>query len=99
MIPLESVDHDTFAPLTGHVFSTTAAGGRVELELHTVLKLGHRRAGATRDPFSLSFAGSRGLRLPQGIYHFECGGLGGIELFITQVADGPQGAEFEAIFT
>jgi len=39
------------------------------------------------------------LRLPQGIRGLTCEGLGEIELFITQVADGPQGAEFEAIFT
>ena len=99
MIPLESVDHDTFVPLTGHVFFTTTASGRLEIQLNDVKKLGHRRAGAARDPFSLTFRGPQGLRVPQGICRFACEGFGEIELFITQVADGPQGSEFEAIFT
>ncbi len=99
MIPLESVDHDTFAPLTGHTFITATASGRVEIQLCAVKKLGHRRADATRDPFSLTFGGPPGLRVPQGIYCFACEALGEIELFITQVADGPQGSEFDAIFT
>lgn len=99
MIPLESVDHDTFAPLTGQVFSTTTASGRLEIQLGEVKKLGHRRADAARDPFSLIFRGPQGLRLPQGTYVLACESLGEIELFITQVADGPQGSEFEAIFT
>ena len=99
MIPLESVDHDTFAPLAGHAFTTTAGNGLVEIQLSEVKKLGHRRADAMRDPFSLTFIGPRGLRLPQGTYRFACEALGEMELFITQVADGPQGSEFEAIFT
>ena len=99
MLSLESVDHETFAPLTGHAFITQAGGGRVELQLEAVQILGHRRDDAVREPFSLTFRGPPGLRLPQGIYAFGCEALGEIELFITQVADGPQGSEFEAIFT
>lgn len=99
MIPLDSVDHDTFAPLTGHAFITQAGGGRVDMQLDAVQKLGHRRDDAMREPFSLTFGGPQGLRLPQGIYRFACEALGEIDLFITQVADGPQGSEFEAIFT
>ncbi len=99
MIPLETVDHETFAPLAGHAFITQAGGGRVEIQLDAVQKLGHRRDDAQRDPFSLTFRGPQGLHLPQGIYGFACEALGEIELFITQVGDGPRGAEFEAIFT
>lgn len=99
MIPLETVDHDTFAPFTGHAFVTTTAGGRLEIQLSGVKQLGHRRTDAVRDPFALAFRGPQGLRMAQGIYRFACEGLGEIELFITQVADGPEGSEFEAIFT
>lgn len=99
MIPLETVDHETFAPLTGHAFVATTGSGRIEIQLSAVKKLGHRRADVVRDPFSLVFRGPQGLRVPQGIYRFACEGLGEIELFITQVADGPLGSEFEAIFT
>ncbi|MEO5714174.1 MAG: hypothetical protein ABIT37_11860 [Luteolibacter sp.] len=99
MIPLESVDYDTFFPLIGQTFSSGDAEGRVELVLSVVEKLGHRREDAPRDPFSLTFRGPQGLRVPQGTYRLECDGLGKIGLFITQVGDGAKGSEFEAVFT
>jgi hypothetical protein len=99
MIPLESVSHDTFAPLIGQAFTATTADGQVDLSLAGAKLLGHKRDEATRNPFSLTFRGPQGLRLPQGTYHFTCGALGEIEFFITQVADGAKGSEFEAIFT
>jgi hypothetical protein len=99
MIPLESVDHDTFFPLIGGTFALGTGEGRLELRLTAVRKLGHRREGAPRDPFSVIFTGPQGLRVPQGTYQFECETLGEIGMFITQVADGANGSEFEAIFT
>ena len=99
MIPLESVDHDTFSPLTGRTFATMIGETQLELELSEVKMLGHKRSEASRDPFSLLFRSPQELRLPQGIYCFECEALGEIELFITQVGRGAQGSEFEAIFT
>lgn len=99
MIPLDTVDHDTFAPLTGLAFITQSGGGRVEMQLESVQKLGHRHDDAARDPFSLTFRGPPGLLMPQGTYAFLCEALGEIELFITQVGNGARGSEFEAIFT
>lgn len=96
---LESLDHETFAPLAGHVFNIATADGPIELHLQAVNPLGQRRTEAAREPFALVFRGPHGLRLPQGIYRFESASLGEIEMFITQLADGPQGADFEAIFT
>lgn len=99
MIALETVEHSTFAPFEGHDFKISTGTTPIVLRLNSVKKLGNKRANADRDPFSLTFRGSQGLRLPQRIYHFTCEGFGEIELFITQVADGPQGSEFEAVFT
>lgn len=99
MIPLEAVDHDTFAPLTGHTFTGKNGSDPINLLLESVRKLGHRRPDALRDPFSLIFRGPPNLRLAQGIYALACKELGEIEIFITQVADGPGGSEFEAVFT
>lgn len=96
---LESLAHETFTPLAGHVFSIATADGPTELHLNAVSKLGQQRADASREPFALVFRGRHGLRLPQGIYRFTHASLGEIEMFITQLADGPQGADFEAIFT
>ncbi len=99
MIALETVEHSTFAPFEGHDFNVSTGTNPIALQLSNAKKLGHRRANAERDPFSLTFRGPQGLRLPQRIYHFACEGFGEIELFITQLADGPQGSEFEAVFT
>jgi hypothetical protein len=99
MIPLESLEHDTFAPLVGQNFTLVTAGGPLELQLNAACKLGQRHAGATREPFSLVFRGEHGLRLPQGVYRFGHASLGEVEIFITQLADQPSGADFEAIFT
>ncbi|MES2659179.1 MAG: hypothetical protein V4689_11225 [Verrucomicrobiota bacterium] len=99
MIPLEGVRFDAFAPLDGHVFLSVIGDVLIELRLHDVRKLGHKRTDAARDPFSLTFRGWHGLRLPQGTCGFSCESLGEIEFFITQVGDGARGSEFEAIFT
>lgn len=99
-IALDTVDCSTFTPLLGHDFlTTTVAGARVALQLSAAQILGHQRPDASREPFALGLRGPTGLRLPQGTYHFACAALGEIEFFITQVADGAQGSEFEAIFT
>lgn len=98
-LPLESVARETFAPFIGRSFIVTAGDARIEMELSEVKALGHKRPDAPRDPFSLTFRGAPGLRLPQGIYHMSCEGLGEIEPFITQNAGGSGGSEFEAIFT
>ncbi len=99
MISLDSVSFDTFIALQGQSFTVRTGELLLELSLHEVRKLGHKRAEALRDPFCLLFRAARGLRLAQGTYVMACDSLGEIELFITQVADGVQGSEFEAIFT
>lgn len=95
MLPLDQLTCETFCPLVGQLFLVP----HVELKLAAVKTLGHRSAEALRDPFSLLFCAAQGLRLPQGIYQMKNDSLSEIEIFITQVADGPNGAEFEAIFT
>ena len=95
MLPLNRLTCETFTALAGQVFTS----GEVSLTLHTVKKLGNKHQEALRDPFSLLFRGPQGLRLGQGIYRLTNKSLGELEVFITQVADGPKVSEFEAIFT
>lgn len=99
MLALETLAAETFAPFIDQVFTLRSGGQTAELILSRVTPLGHRRPEALRDPFSLSFRGVRGLRVPQSIYPLTCEGLGEMEIFLTQVGDGPQGSEFEAVFT
>jgi hypothetical protein len=95
MLPLDPLTCETFTALAGQIFTS----GEVSLTLHIVKKLGNKHQEALRDPFSLLFHGPQGLRLGQGIYRLKNECLGELEIFITQVADGPKGSEFEAIFT
>lgn len=98
MLALELLQHSTFAPLVGSVFQVKTGAG-AELRLHEAKLLGHRRANASRDPFSLVFRGPPGLRIEQGIHRMETSALGEMEIFITQISAGPHGADFEAVFT
>lgn len=98
MIALETLQHTDFDPLVGETFRLKAGADEVPLTLHEVKRLGHKRANAVRDPFSLAFRGVKGLRMPQQIYHFSHSSLGEMEIFIAQSGDGAQGSEFEAVF-
>jgi hypothetical protein len=95
MMALENLNHGHFAPLVGQTFQS----GDVPLTLHSAKLLGHRRPGALRAPFSLTLRGQPGLRLPQATHRLTNKTLGDLDIFITQVGDGPEGADFEAIFT
>lgn len=100
MIPLESLRAEQFQPLVGRSFRVILEGQAIDLCLSEVSLTGAKWPDAIRDPFVLSFCGPSGLHLPQAIYRFEVPELGEMECFITQVkATGPQGSQFEAIFT
>lgn len=99
MISLENLHHQDFAALAGQPFKLKAGGREVDLILQQAVLLGHKRQGAAREPFSLTFRGLKGWRLPQGIYLLAHESLGEMELFLTQTADTASGSEFEAVFT
>lgn len=91
-LSLESLAAAHFEPLLGSSFE-------LRLELVEVRLLGHRRPEASREPFALTFRGPANWRLPQGIHCFGHPQTGSLEIFVTQVGDGPGGSLFEAIFT
>lgn len=97
--PLDSLDAASFEERCGTDFELTTAGGPAVLHLEKVRLLGHRRAGASRDPFALDFRGPVGILLPQGIYRLSQAGTTPMEIFLVQVADKPEGSFFEAVFT
>ncbi len=97
---LDTIDAAVFRERIGSTFLLGPAGGeRYPLVLAEAALLGHRRAGAARDPFSLTFRGPSGLRGEQGIHRLEHPELGVIEIFLVQLADKSDGSLFEAIFT
>ncbi len=100
MTALESLQADDFQALLETAFQLHAGPDQtVELSLIEVRKLGHRRPEVARDPFALTFRGASNWRLPQGIHRLDHPQAGSLEIFITQVGDGPGGSLFEAIFT
>jgi len=100
MIPLEKLSSSMLAALTGQSLTLrTPAGGTCQVELTAVTPLGAAFHASSREPFSLTFRGPSGLRLPQSIYTFELPEIGEQEFFITQTADAADGSWFEAIFT
>lgn len=99
-LPLDSLSAASFDPFVGSGFRLRLDDqGRGDLVLAGVRVLGHRRAGASRDPFALDFRGPAGMRLMQGIVSLDHPEAGAFEIFITQIADKPDGSLFEAIFT
>lgn len=98
--PIESLYLEQFQPLLETDFVLrTGVETTFSLTLVEARSLGHRRAGATREPFALVFRGPAGLRIPQAIHALKHPALGQLEIFLVQVADNTAGSLFEAIFT
>ena len=99
-LPLESLTAAHFDPHVGTNFHLRVDETQeVVLALVAVRSLGHRRSEASRDPFALDFLGPAGMRLMQGIVSLSHPVAGTLEVFLTQVADKPDGSLFEVIFT
>ncbi|MFD0894869.1 hypothetical protein KBB96_04370 [Luteolibacter ambystomatis] len=98
MIPLNELDQNLFLPHVGETFEILEEGRVYPLVLESVRDLGHRRPDAKRNPFSLSFRGSPGLRVPQRIYQLTHPELGTFEIFLTQNSATSEGTELEAVF-
>ena len=79
------------------------SGGKLDLELTSVRSLvdyaDSLSRGTHRKPFSLSFIGPEGVRLPQGTYHFEHDELGEFDVFIVPIGRQGNQLTFEAIYT
>ena len=99
MIDLASLDNKTLAPLVGQTMTLRSGQHSVPLVLESIVVHGEKAPQAVREPFSITFRGASGLRIPQAIYRVEHPELGAMEIFITQVGDGPKGSEFESIFS
>jgi hypothetical protein len=89
---------EAFTPLVGQIFEAVFTDGRLPLTLAEARSLGAPSRAGGRPPFSLTFHGKPGLRMPQRIYRLENATMGSKEIFIVQVGDDAQASKFEAIF-
>lgn len=100
LMNLETADQNNFAAMVNTEFMIVTGGGPVPMVLEEVRLLGHRRAGATREPFALTFCAKGGEILPQATYPVTHPQLGGFDLFLVPVGRATGGGvHHEAIFT
>ena len=97
MLDLAEVRCEQFAAFLNQDFAIILSDGALLLQLSEVRPLG-KRAESLRDPFSLTFVGRAGLRLPQMIYKMRNATLGEMEIFLVQVAADQNSSTFEAVF-
>jgi hypothetical protein len=90
---------DSFRPHGGSVFTLDdAERGPVELTLAEVRSLGEQ--SGEREPFALLFRGPPGAPVyGQQTVRLQHEQLGELGIFIVPVGNGPDGADYEAIFT
>lgn len=98
MAELDTLTQTDFAPHLDHAFTIAVQSAVIATVLTQVRTLGAPAPGQTREPFALLFHNPQNLRLPQGIYPVSHPTLGILEIFLVQVAGGPGGSDFEAIF-
>jgi hypothetical protein len=97
MLELDKVECAQFAACLGQDFEIVFSDGVLPLKLSEARPLGVRPE-SIREPFSLTFVGRAGLRLPQGVYKMRNAALGEMEIFLVQLAADQTGSTFEAVF-
>lgn len=97
MLDLAEVRCAQFAACLDQDFELVFPDGTLPLKLSEARPLGVRPESA-REPFSLTFLGRAGLRLPQHIYKMRNATLGEMEIFLVQIAADQTSSTFEAIF-
>ena len=97
MLDLAEVRRDQFAACLNQDFAIVLSDGALLLQLSEARPLG-TRPESIREPFSLTFVGRAGLRLPQGIYKMRNAQLGEMEIFLVQIAVDQNRSAFEAVF-
>ena len=97
MLDLATVTCDQFAACLNQDFEIVFQDGTLPVKLVEARPLGVRPE-SIREPFALTFAVDRPLRLPQGAYKMQNPSLGEMEIFLVQVAADQSSSTFEAVF-
>jgi hypothetical protein len=97
MLELDKVECAQFAACLGQDFEIVFTDGALPVKLSEARPLGVRPE-SIREPFALTFAASRPLRLPQGTYKMRHPQLGEMEIFLVQIAADANSSSFEAVF-
>ena len=95
---LATVRCEQFAACLNEDFEIVFPDGTLQLRLCEARPWGPAQPSNVRRPFSLTFLGRAGLRLPQQIYRMRHATLGEMEIFLVPVGDDRSGSTFEAVF-
>jgi uncharacterized protein DUF6916 len=96
---LETLTIDDFKDRVGETFTAAAGEGRVlTLTLTSVDDL-QPGPDAQRTPFSLKFSDEAQDPVPQQTVAMEHAQMGKFDLFVVPLGPGPDGMQYEAIFT
>jgi len=96
---LETFTLETFAGHEGESFIIRLDdGGVLETRLASARAWGSGSANH-RVPFTLTFVAPGTFMLPQRIYRVEHEAIGAFEIFLVPVGPGPDGMQYEAVFT
>jgi hypothetical protein len=97
MLELDKVECEQFAACLNQDFEIVFPDGTLPLKLSEARPFG-ARPESLREPFTLTFLGRAGLRLPQGICKMRNAALGEMEIFLVQIASDETSSAFEAVF-
>ena len=98
MLDLATVRLESFAACLDQDFEIVFSDGTLPIKLVAVTQWGPDQPANIRQPFTLTFRASRGLRLPQGTYRLRNAQLGDMEIFLVQIAAEADNSTLEAVF-
>ena len=98
MLDLAKVQREEFAACLNQEFEIVFPDGTLPVKLIDAKQWGPDQPANIRRPFALTFRIERNLRFPQGTYKVRNAELGEMEIFLVQIAAGPNSSTLEAVF-
>lgn len=94
----QEVSHELFAGHLNEPFEVHCEGGPLALELTEVDVREAPGVEGLRQPFVLIFAGPRDKILAEGMYRFENGGVGSVDLYVMPIVSAGERQAYQVVF-
>lgn len=88
-----------FQQYLNETFRLELDGAAIELELIEAKIVGGAFKEGGREAFSILFRGPEQPLLPQSLYRVTHSAMGTLDLFLVPIASGPEGTQYESVFT
>ncbi len=96
---LSTVSKDDFAEHLNETFRLELDGDSIELELIEAVVTGQAFKEGGREAFSILFRGPQQPILTQRLYPLVHPDMGAMDLFLVPIGSGPEGIQYESVFT